>query len=86
MVVTDATQERRGNRVGNVSGTLYARATVRMALCAHCEVSITDPTTQVVHGDLTFCCTNCAEAMEHVAGGSDPRPLSRRGDPPLQPL
>ena len=49
-----------------------------MADCVHCQVKITDPTTQVVHGDLTFCCTNCAEAMEHVAGGSDPRPLSRR--------
>jgi hypothetical protein len=52
-----------------------------MALCAHCEVSITDPTTEVVHGDLTYCCTNCAEAMERVAGGSDPRPLSRRDVP-----
>ena len=52
-----------------------------MALCAHCEVSITDPTTEVVHGDLTYCCSNCAEAMERVAGGSDPRPLSRRDVP-----
>jgi hypothetical protein len=48
-----------------------------MTLCAHCEVTITDPTTQVVHGSLTFCCVNCAEAMEHVAGGSDRKPLSQ---------
>jgi hypothetical protein len=49
-----------------------------MTVCANCEVTITDPTTEVVHGDLTFCCANCAEAMEHIAGGSDPKPLSQR--------
>lgn len=34
-------------------------------ICAHCGVEIVDPVVQVVHGDLTFCCANCAEAMEH---------------------
>ena len=48
-----------------------------MAICAHCEVQITDPTTQVVHGDLTYCCPNCAAAMEQSAsGGSDAKPLA----------
>jgi hypothetical protein len=32
--------------------------------CANCGVEIVDPVVQVVHGDLVFCCTNCAEAME----------------------
>jgi hypothetical protein len=32
--------------------------------CAHCGVEIVDPVVQVIHGDLTFCCANCAEAME----------------------
>jgi hypothetical protein len=35
-----------------------------MANCAYCQVAIADPLPQVVHGDLTFCCTNCATAME----------------------
>ena len=51
-----------------------------MARCAHCDVFISDPTTQVVHGDLTFCCPNCSEAMEQHGSGSDPRPLGHAGD------
>jgi hypothetical protein len=42
-----------------------------MAECAHCGVPIIDPTTQVVHGDMTFCCANCSEAMEQHGSGSD---------------
>jgi hypothetical protein len=51
-----------------------------MQHCAHCRVPIVDPTTQVIHGDLTYCCANCAAAMEQTAGGSDARPLSHPGD------
>lgn len=40
--------------------------------CAHCGVAITDPTSQVVHGDRTFCCANCAALVEQTTGGSDP--------------
>jgi hypothetical protein len=37
---------------------------------------ISDPTTQVVHGDKTFCCANCAAGMEQGGSGSDPRTMS----------
>jgi DNA-directed RNA polymerase subunit RPC12/RpoP len=47
-----------------------------MANCAHCEVTIVDPTVQVVHGAATFCCANCAAAVEESGSGSDPRTLS----------
>ena len=47
-----------------------------MANCAHCQVPITDPTVQVVHGGSTFCCANCAAAMEEGGSGSDPKTLS----------
>ena len=43
-----------------------------MARCAHCDVNITDPTTQVVHGDMTYCCTNCAGALERKGSGAEP--------------
>jgi hypothetical protein len=39
-------------------------------VCANCGVEIVDPVVQVVHGDLLFCCANCAEAMEQPGGGS----------------
>ncbi len=48
--------------------------------CAHCDVPITDPTTQVVHGDQTFCCANCSAAMEETGSGSDRRTLRHEGD------
>ena len=51
-----------------------------MARCAHCDVFISDPTTQVVHGDMIFCCPNCSAAMEQHGSGSDPRPLAHAGD------
>ena len=51
-----------------------------MQHCAHCGVRITDPTTQVIHGDMTYCCANCAAAVEQTSGGSDPRPLDHPGD------
>lgn len=50
------------------------------ARCAHCEVPIVDPTTQVVHGDTTYCCPNCSEAMEQGGSGSDRRTLSHQED------
>jgi hypothetical protein len=43
-----------------------------MTRCAHCQTPIVDPTTQVVHGDMTYCCTNCSAAMEASGSGSDP--------------
>jgi hypothetical protein len=44
-----------------------------MARCAHCDTPIVDQTTQVVHGDMTYCCANCSAAMEASGSGSDPR-------------
>ena len=40
--------------------------------CAHCDTPIVDLTTRVVHGSQSYCCTNCAHAMEQGSGGSDP--------------
>jgi len=48
--------------------------------CAHCGVPIVDPTTQVVHGDKTYCCPNCSAAMEQGGSGSDPQALDYPGD------
>jgi len=52
----------------------------RRGVCAHCGVSIVDPTVQVVHGDLTFCCVNCSTAMEATGSGSDPKALKHGDD------
>jgi hypothetical protein len=48
--------------------------------CSHCDVRITDPTTQVVHGNRNYCCPNCAHAMEQSGSGSDPQTLETGGD------
>ena len=48
-------------------------------VCAHCQTPIVDPTVQVVHGDRTYCCANCAAAMEATGSGSDPKAL-RHGE------
>ena len=48
-------------------------------LCAHCRTPIADPTTQVVHGDRTYCCANCAAALEQTTGGSDPQDSEQKG-------
>lgn len=42
------------------------------ATCLYRGAPIVDPTSQVLHGATTFCCANCAEAMEQRTGGSDP--------------
>lgn len=48
--------------------------------CAYCDVPIVDPTTQVIHGALVFCCPNCSEAMEQEGSGSDPHAREHRED------
>lgn len=48
-------------------------------VCAHCQTPIVDPTVQVVHGDRTYCCANCSEAMEATGSGSDPKAM-RHGE------
>jgi len=48
--------------------------------CAHCGVAIVDPTTRRVHGDMAYCCANCAAAMEQGGSGSDPQALDHPGD------
>jgi DNA-directed RNA polymerase subunit RPC12/RpoP len=48
--------------------------------CAHCGVAISDPTTQVVHGGVTYCCPNCSAAMEQGGGGSDPHATNKSGE------
>ena len=40
--------------------------------CGYCKMPIVDPTTQVIHGTMTYCCPNCAAAMEQAGPGSDP--------------
>lgn len=53
-------------------------------VCAHCGVEIIDPVVQVVHGELTFCCANCAEAMEQQAyDGRDDAPRCAHCDTPI---
>ena len=52
-------------------------------VCAHCECPIVDPTVQVVHGALTYCCANCSEASEATGSGSDPKAL-RHGEDALR--
>jgi hypothetical protein len=41
--------------------------------CVHCDSPIIDPTTQVIHGGETYCCSNCSAAMEQQGAGSDPQ-------------
>lgn len=66
-----------GNRpIGRENATTAPAATT----CAHCGVPIVDPTTQRVHGDRTYCCANCSEAMEQQTGGSDPHAPDHPGD------
>lgn len=48
--------------------------------CAHCHTPITDPTSQVVHGGMTFCCANCSAALEQYGPGSDPKSTSAEGE------
>ena len=47
--------------------------------CAHCDMPIVDPTTQVVHGSQTYCCANCSAAMEETGSGSDRGTLAHEG-------
>ena len=54
--------------------------TTAAAECAQCGTAITDPTSQVVHGGQTFCCTNCSNAMEQSGSGSDPQAGRREND------
>jgi len=49
-------------------------------VCAHCGTEISDTSTEVIHGDLTFCCANCAAAMEQQGSGSDPRAMEHAED------
>ncbi|MEA2639897.1 MAG: hypothetical protein QOF51_1291 [Chloroflexota bacterium] len=50
------------------------------SMCAHCNEPILDPTTMVTHGDLSFCCPNCAAAMEESGSGSDPHARVHEND------
>jgi hypothetical protein len=48
--------------------------------CEHCGTPIQDPTTMVDHGGVTYCCANCASAMEQEGSGSDPHALDHEND------
>ena len=48
--------------------------------CAHCDSPIVDPTSQVIHGNATFCCRNCSHAMEQSGSGTDPQAGEHQGD------
>jgi len=50
------------------------------AVCARCETPIVDPTVQVVHGALTYCCANCSAAAEATGSGSDPKAMQHGAD------
>ena len=41
--------------------------------CAHCDVLIVNPASSETHGGRTYCCRNCAHAMEQSGSGSDPQ-------------
>jgi hypothetical protein len=43
------------------------------------RLPLVDPTTQVVVGDKTYCCPNCAAAMQQTGMGSDPHALEHPG-------
>lgn len=38
--------------------------------CAHCGMPIIDPRTQVTRADQTYCCPNCAAAVERREHGT----------------
>src|SRR5437764_15403088 len=59
--------ENRSDRLGRVKMVITARDS-----CAHCGSPIVDATTRVIHGESTYCCTNCSNAMEQRGAGSDP--------------
>src|SRR5579885_2881897 len=52
-------------------GAIEMTATARDR-CEHCGSAIIDPTTRVIHGPDTYCCPNCAAAVEQRGAGSDP--------------
>ena len=47
-----------------------------LIMCAHCNEEILDQTTMVTHGDLSYCCPNCAAAMEESGSFWVPMPDS----------
>lgn len=49
--------------------------------CARCQAPLTDPTTRVVHGDVSYCCANCSEAAEQWGAGSDPHAPNQPDNP-----
>jgi DNA-directed RNA polymerase subunit RPC12/RpoP len=51
---------------------MAAEAGPAIAECVHCHTPITDVTTRVTNGSLTYCCSNCSAAMEQTGPGSDP--------------
>lgn len=51
-------------RVSPTDARTHQHRERKTGVCANCGVEIVDPVVQVVHGDLVFCCANCAEAME----------------------
>jgi hypothetical protein len=48
--------------------------------CVHCGTTIQDMTTMVTHGNATYCCANCANAMEQEGSGSDPHAMDHAND------
>ncbi len=45
--------------------------------CAHCDTLIVDRSTMVERDGKTFCCNNCALAMERAQKAPDQAPMAR---------
>jgi hypothetical protein len=56
----------RGDAAGHTipSNTSRSSAMQGTPRCAHCNVEIKDQSTMVSRGNDTFCCNNCAMAMQ----------------------
>ncbi|TME94887.1 MAG: hypothetical protein E6I40_06700 [Chloroflexi bacterium] len=52
------------------------------ASCGHCGVLIVDHSTMVERGGKTFCCNNCALAMERAQDAPDEVPVATMDTPP----
>jgi len=54
------------------------------ASCAHCGVLIFDHSTMVELDSKTFCCNNCALAMERAQEAPDEVPAGTMDAPPVR--
>jgi hypothetical protein len=53
--------------------------------CSHCDTLITDRSSVVVRGELTFCCNNCATAYARAQGAPNESPVGSGSAPTQAP-